>query len=244
MVKSQSLGSIDGYIYSCYDSVLLPQAQISIKAGDKQYWALSNEQGYFVCKAIDVGTYTVEISYSSYAPKKISKVPVNSNQKTSLGSLFLNSITIEGAEIIEYVDPLIQDNGGLIVPLPSKQWTSMPNPTDIASVLASISSEFYVSEDNSQIHFRGSRDDMTAYYIDGVRVSSTEGIPKGAIRSLTLYSGGVPAKYGDFTGGVVVIETVSYSEWFEETNRIEEYWREKYAKENNKSEQEYKEPVE
>jgi hypothetical protein len=41
-------------------------------------------------------------------------------------------------------------------------------------------------------------------------------IPGRAIGSIIAYSGGIPAKYGDFTGGVVVIETKSYFDWLVE----------------------------
>ncbi len=48
-------------------------------------------------------------------------------------------------------------------------------------------------------------------YIDGVKQDDNlRGVPGSSIGSLTVYVGGVPAKYGDVTGGVVVIETKSY----------------------------------
>jgi hypothetical protein len=36
------------------------------------------------------------------------------------------------------------------------------------------------------------------------------GIPGQAIGSLKVYTGGVPARYGDLSGGVIVVETKSY----------------------------------
>jgi hypothetical protein len=30
---------------------------------------------------------------------------------------------------------------------------------------------------------------------------------------MTVYAGGIPARYGDFTGGVIVVETMGYFDW-------------------------------
>jgi hypothetical protein len=39
---------------------------------------------------------------------------------------------------------------------------------------------------------------------------------------MQVYTGGVPAKYGDTTGGVIVVETKSYLEEYNEKLRQEE----------------------
>ncbi|MCA1764106.1 MAG: carboxypeptidase-like regulatory domain-containing protein [Flavobacteriales bacterium] len=43
-------------------------------------------------------------------------------------------------------------------------------------------------------------------------------IPGSAIKTITVHTGGIPAKYGDVTGGIVVIETKSYFDYFYENN--------------------------
>jgi len=37
-----------------------------------------------------------------------------------------------------------------------------------------------------------------------------KGVPPTSIASFTIYTGGLPARYGDVTGGAVAIETKSY----------------------------------
>jgi outer membrane receptor protein involved in Fe transport len=44
-------------------------------------------------------------------------------------------------------------------------------------------------------------------------------IPSSAIGSISVYTGGLPAKYGDTTGGVVVIETKSYMDLYNASSR-------------------------
>ncbi|MDX2360698.1 MAG: von Willebrand factor type A domain-containing protein [Crocinitomicaceae bacterium] len=68
----------------------------------------------------------------------------------------------------------------------------------------------YQNELSQDLYIRGSRADASAYYLDGVRVTDMYGIPKSTINSVTVYAGGVPANYGDLTGGVIAVETRSY----------------------------------
>src|SRR5690606_25836817 len=89
-----------------------------------------------------------------------------------------------------------------------------PNLQDPAKLIQSFSPEIKMSEDGKQLYFRGARNDATTFYIDGVRTQGLKAIPGTAIGSMTVYTGGVPAKYGDTTGGVVVTETKSYSQLY------------------------------
>jgi hypothetical protein len=54
---------------------------------------------------------------------------------------------------------------------------------------------------------RGSRDDATYYYIDGIKVRGSTNLPKSAIEEVSVMTGGVPANFGDATGGIISITT-------------------------------------
>ena len=70
------------------------------------------------------------------------------------------------------------------------------------------------------LYFRGSRTENTVSYIDGVKVSgNVPRVPPSAISSVSVYTGGLPARYGDVTGGVIVIETKTYGEMYEAERR-------------------------
>lgn len=77
---------------------------------------------------------------------------------------------------------------------------------DVAQII-SVNSSVQVSEDN-EISIRESRPTATRIMIDGVYSEAT--VPITAIRYVKVYAGGIPAKYGDTSGGVVVIETKSF----------------------------------
>jgi outer membrane receptor protein involved in Fe transport len=41
-------------------------------------------------------------------------------------------------------------------------------------------------------------------------------VPGSSIGGVTVYTGGIPAKYGDTTGGVIILETKSYFDLYRE----------------------------
>lgn len=59
------------------------------------------------------------------------------------------------------------------------------------------------------VSIRGARTENTYYYIDGVKVpaGAGTGLPKSAIEEVQVIAGGVPANYGDVTGGAINITT-------------------------------------
>ncbi|OPZ99136.1 MAG: TonB dependent receptor [Bacteroidetes bacterium ADurb.Bin408] len=63
------------------------------------------------------------------------------------------------------------------------------------------------SADGEMGSVRGAREEGTVTYIDGVKVRGSSGIPQAAIDQVTVLTGGLPAQYGDATGGVVNITT-------------------------------------
>jgi outer membrane receptor for ferrienterochelin and colicin len=105
--------------------------------------------------------------------------------------------------ITDYKAPLIEldqtTSGGMVT---SEKIKNLPskNVNAIASTTAGLS-----SVDEGAISVRGSRTDATAYYVDGIRVSSAALIPQSEIDQLQVITGGMSAKYGDVTGGLISI---------------------------------------
>jgi len=57
------------------------------------------------------------------------------------------------------------------------------------------------------ISFLGSRTDGTATFVDGVRVNSGSNVNTQSLGQVNVIIGGVPAQYGDFTGGAISYTT-------------------------------------
>ena len=68
---------------------------------------------------------------------------------------------------------------------------------------------------NSSVNVRGgSRSDATDYYVDGMKVRGGLGVPQGGIEQITVITAGVPAQYGDATGGIISVTTKGPSQRF------------------------------
>ena len=63
------------------------------------------------------------------------------------------------------------------------------------------------SENGSVGSIRGSRSEDVVYYVDGVKVRGSSSVPKSAIEQVSVITGGVPAQYGDATGGIISLTT-------------------------------------
>ncbi len=62
------------------------------------------------------------------------------------------------------------------------------------------------TESINSVNVRGARTDGNSYYVDGVRVRGID-VPKSMIGTTYIITGGIPANYGDVTGGVISVTT-------------------------------------
>ena len=78
--------------------------------------------------------------------------------------------------------------------------------TRSASAVAATVGGVNVSE-SGEMSIRGSSSDASYYFIDGIKVRGSSNLPKSAIEEVSVITGGVPANYGDITGGIISITT-------------------------------------
>ncbi|MFN8338433.1 MAG: TonB-dependent receptor [Saprospiraceae bacterium] len=158
--------------------------------------------GNFFLSDIQPGTYDMEASYVGYAAQRQTGIVINAGKTNRVNfQLSDDAVLLDlGVEIKAYKVPLIEiDNttqGSTVTAekiraLPTKQVNA------IAATSAGIS-----SRDGGDISVRGSRSNETVYFLDGVRVSGNM-IPQSEIEQLQVVIGGIEARYGDVTGGVI-----------------------------------------
>lgn len=175
--------------------------------------------------ALSPGKYTVTLRMTSKATITYNDVLVVPDRITRLGEIVMkdSTITLTSGEVIGYTIPLIEEDGGTVVRIGAKELKNMPsaNGGDLKKIVASLTSDVKVSPGGDELYFRGSRSGSVVYFIDGVKIwGQIPNIPASGISNIAVYSGGVPAKYGDSTGGYIVIETKSYLEdYYEKINR-------------------------
>ncbi len=249
-----SQGAINGTIYIRMSKVdnkevvePLKSASVYVTYGGNKIGTTTNNHGDYTIRPLQPGVYVVVI----YSPL--------------IDTVIIPDITVSGSEI-SFVKDIVMDAGkklGKFVvtadrPLkegsPSKHQIKgpelglLPDPGNINQIVELFGGA-WVSDNGRQISFRGARIGDALYVVDGVRQRSTDvSLPNRSIGTMNVWNGGVPAEYGDFTGGVVVIETLSYFDWEnqQEVKRLiakknaadEEFRRQKEEKAKNESPEE------
>jgi len=203
--QSQS-GTLKGVITEYDTGESVPMANVVVELnGAVIAGAVADFDGKYTIKPIDPGRYTVKISFIGFATKEISDVLVSPNKITFINAaLKAESAVLGEVELVEYVIPLIDpDKSGTTKT--KEEITALPtrNVQSVAAQTAGV----YQEDEGSDLNVRGSRDDATFYYIDGIKVRASNNIPQSSIEQMTVITGGLPASYGDATGGIISITT-------------------------------------
>ncbi len=204
-------GSIRGRVVDSKTKETLPGANVYIQNDRGLHGVSTDIYGYFHLKGLIPGVYNLNISFLGYNVIILSKIEVHSEKITSIEDvkLIATDKDLPTTEIIAPGYKLIDPDKILV--LPYKEMKDIPDSRNLPKLLSTITPGVYASEDGKEIYFRGSRNGGVVYYVDGVKQRNSKiGIPSTAISSMMVYMGAVPAKYGDFDGGVVVIETKSF----------------------------------
>ena len=200
-------GSLKGTVSDAVTGETIPMANIVVKLdGVTIIGGASDFDGNFTIKPINPGRYSVEVSFIGYATIIQNNVLISPNKITfSDYQLSSESSVLTEVQVIEYDVPLIDaDKSGSTKT--KEQITALPtrNVANVAATTAGV----YQEDAGADLNVRGSRSNATAYYVDGVKiVGSSNVLPQGAIDQMTVVTGGLPAQYGDATGGIISITT-------------------------------------
>lgn len=192
----------------------VPFANVSTLVNGSLIGAQTDFDGFYSIKPLPAGSYELTISYVGFEKQIISGVIVNSDRITPLDvTLTTQSEVLKTVEIKAYKVPLIQSDvtstGGTVT---KEDIANLPTK-NIASI-ASQTAGVYQKDEGKGINIKGSRENASDYYIDGIKVRGSTGIPTASIEQLTVVTGGVPARYGDATGGIINITTRGPSSTF------------------------------
>lgn len=214
-LQAQSFGEIHGRIVDANTNEPLPNGHIIIYRGESILMGCTSDlDGYFKIKPVPVGTHNITIKYTGYTDSQVLGVMVDADKITNLKEISVTSGYTLGPVIITWKKDLVDADDPSKKTMDMKVIKKIPGTSNFPTLLAAIGSDIMVSEDQKDVYFRGSRANDAVYIIDGVKmVNPGAMIPTRGIGNMTIYSGGVPAKYGDFTGGVVIIESASYFDW-------------------------------
>ncbi|MGB1003177.1 MAG: carboxypeptidase-like regulatory domain-containing protein [Salibacteraceae bacterium] len=170
--------------------------------------AQTDFDGNFSIKPIEPGTYTLKSSSVGFKPIALSGIVVTS-EEVKFVDVKMESTSIEMKEFVkvEYKNKLIdKGNTAVKATVSAEDFGNMAvrSAADVAKNTAGV----YSSDDGTgNLNIRGARSDANYYYIDGMKVLGSSNLPKSAIGEISVISGGLPAQYGDVTGGVISITT-------------------------------------
>jgi hypothetical protein len=218
-ISAQS-GAIYGKVFDEFGNPA-PLANITIVDGANIMGATSNAEGDFAIKPLNAGTYTVEISFIGLNTVTITGVLVYTNKITFLEDVFLTSdITMIGVVDIVYYQDLISADEPQKMAIPSKMIMQSGGSKGVAAIVSRFITDAQIVD--NQMVIRGSRPGSSTVYIDGMRVSNEmSSLPSLGIGSVEVYTGGIPSRYGDVTGGVVMMTMKGYFDILSERRAME-----------------------
>jgi hypothetical protein len=240
-VAAQGFGEIRGLIK---DDALepVPFATVKILQGNLLIGGTQSDMdGKYHYKPLNPGVYEMIVIEAGHQTQPVNKISIVPNEATYVDvKMKINSLgTVEViAPPVDYTKTGVDKSMFSMTSIDSKDLNRMAgyNRGEIKNALEMITTDAVATPDG-EVHFRGSRGDASGYFVDGVRTLGPVTIPGLAIENITVFSGGVPAAYGDVTSGVVVITTKSYFSGMRDKNirvaeqkeKIREAKREKKA---------------
>jgi len=202
-------GDIIGKVMNFNDDKPLPNARAVVEDQDKKYYAMTDADGRFRISSVPVGKYTMYIVYKADSLKGI-PVDVPIEAYCNLGTISMNTNAVQTMKAVPVGTRIRLIYGELPVKeLTSKDLVHNANKFDIKTLATSMSSEIKV-DDDGQLMFRGARKGDMIYILDGIKSNEVYSVPSCSINRMMVYTGGLPAKYGDTLGGAIVVETKSY----------------------------------
>ncbi len=175
--------------------------------------AVTDIDGNYVIKPLNPGKYDVQVTSVGFQPAKKVGVIVSVDKASYADIEIGKGIDLVTVEITEYKVPLI-DKGSPATQVTIDRDQIAQAPTRDVNSIASTSAGVFQKDDGGELNIRGSRSDATSYYVDGIKVRGGVGISQKGTEQITVITGGVPAQYGDATGGIISVTTRGPSkEW-------------------------------
>jgi len=185
-------------------------AKVWVERAGSKFGAITDEEGRFNINAVPTGMYVLKASYLTDTLSQTVLANVLADGIESLGRINFYEVVTEvvGLDVVVYTQPLISHDFGQNR-ISSLDIAQSAVKTDVKALILSKNSDIKIGNDGKMM-IRGSRGNDLISYIDGVKMNEVKNMPSSAIGAITVYSSAIPAKYGDTTGGVIIMETKSY----------------------------------
>jgi hypothetical protein len=204
-LAQSNFGEIRGKVVDAKTKKPLDYMNILVtKDGMSKGGAMTDDNGNYYIKALEPGSYTIVAKYIDYRDYEERGVAVRANniiyvnvEMSKADAQELNVVVVK-----KWKTPIVKDgensktfSDGDIVKLPTRS---------LGAIAATASG---VSSTSAGVSFIGQRSDGTRYFVDGVPVVGSVNLPQAAQGQIDIIQSGIPAQFGDFTGGAISITT-------------------------------------
>jgi hypothetical protein len=196
-------------------------AHVFIIDQDRKYQAMTATDGRFRISGIPAGEYFMNIRFLQDTMRNIpTNVPMDGFYQA--GTIYFDGATVLGDVVIDASNERVRLVYGSIPikEISGDEIEQSPVKFSVAALATSFNSDVKMAEDG-ELMFRGARKGDMIYMLDGIKGRQISNVPSCAIGRMMVYTGGIPAKYGDTLGGVVVLETKSYFDLYREWEKDE-----------------------
>lgn len=203
-----STGDIIGTVLDADSKQAMEFVKAIVSDNGKKYQAMTDQDGRFRISAIPTGNYDVFLVFGRDT-SKFYTVDVPIEAYGNIGTVEFRPVGIRKRETVVRAGLKMQMGELPIAELTSNEIKHSAIKFDIARMASSLSSEIKITEDG-ELMFRGARKGDMIYVVDGVKLPEVFNVPSCSINRMMVYTGGLPAKYGDTLGGAIVVETLGY----------------------------------
>ncbi|MBK8847569.1 MAG: carboxypeptidase regulatory-like domain-containing protein [Bacteroidetes bacterium] len=166
------------------------------------------DDGQYSISALKPGKYTVKVFKGGYGTKVMEQVMVSTSRITFQDFYLPQGIDLPTISVT-YLPPVIEKDDIMTARRIDATEIRKSVLRDVKD-FARLSTGAVQKREGGEINFRGSRGNGTHYIVDGIRMDEGFSMPRSAIAELVVITGGVPAMYGDATGGIIVITTKGF----------------------------------
>ena len=198
-------GSIKGTVKDKRTGEVIPFATVIVKDKDVVIATGTTDfDGKYNINPVNAGVYNLTCNFIGYADFNLNGVTVYSgkpkvvNFNMTVESTMIQEVTVTAQE------ELIE-TGKTSDIVSSEEIKNLPyrNLSQIVGTTAGV----FQQDGSGSFNVRGSRSSTNVIFIDGVKVRGDVNLPRDAILQTEVITGGVPAQYGDVTGGVISTTT-------------------------------------
>jgi outer membrane receptor protein involved in Fe transport len=205
-------GIVSGKVADAETGALLSGANVVLVG--TELTTVTDDAGRYVITNVPPGAYQVAASLVGYAERVTSGVEVLQDQ-TTVTDIALKPTVVEvpGAEaevVAERVKPRKDVSATVYRVTSNEEQLTRGQPNDLYQFPGIVFGQPGVIPDNAAYpHIRGARDDQVGYFLEGILITEpnnnvfTTNIVTVGLDRLELYTGGYPAQYGGYVGGII-----------------------------------------